>query len=81
MSSEPYNQVGNQLPLETRNFSGVLDIAGLTAGQYVLGISLEAEKFPAEQSQTGLIIKESNGVKTVESVGVEAVGGKIKAKF
>jgi hypothetical protein len=81
MSSELYNQVGNQLPLETRNFSGVLDIAGLPAGQYVLGISLETEKYPAEQSQTGLIIKDSNGVKTVESVGVEAVGGKIKAKF
>jgi hypothetical protein len=81
MSSEMYEQGGIQLPLEPRNFSGVLDIAGLKAGQYVLGVSLETEGYSAQQSQTGLIIKESGGVKTAESVGVDAVGGKIKAKF
>jgi hypothetical protein len=81
MSSESFGQVGTLLPLETRNFSGVLDIAGLKAGQYILGISLEAEGYSPEQSQTGLIIKESNGVKTAETVGLEAVGGKIKVKF
>ncbi len=81
MSSASFNQGGLQLPLEVRRFAGALDFSGLAAGQYRLGVSLETDNYPAEQSQTGLIIKESNGTKTVEVVGLGAVGGAVKAKF
>ncbi len=82
LSSEAYNQVGNLLPLEPRNFSGAIDVAGIKPGTYILGISLESEsgKPPAEQFQYSLKVGEANGKKTVE-VGLEAVGQKIKARF
>jgi hypothetical protein len=81
MTSDKYNQLGRQLPMETRNFTGVLDVAGLAVGQYVLDIVLGGEKMETTESQRSLTIAQTNGVKTASIGGLDALGGhKIKIK-
>jgi hypothetical protein len=81
MSGESYNQSGNLLPLETRTLSGVLDISGVAAGDYLLIMVAESENHTISQLQRGFIITESNGVKSARIAGTSDVGGEIKRNF
>jgi hypothetical protein len=80
MSSEAYGS-GNLLPLETRNFSGVLDISAIPAGTYVLVTVLTGEKMQPVQLTNGLVITEANGTKTAKPIGADTIGWAIKGNF
>jgi hypothetical protein len=73
MSSEAYDQSGVLLPLDTRNFSGVLDLSDVSAGTYRLTSILEHDKGGSVLDQRGLVVTEQGGQKIVRVVGADQV--------
>lgn len=73
MSSEDYDQTGILLPLDTRNFSGVLDVTDVTAGVYRLTAILEHGQGQTVQDQRGIEVVEEGGQKVVKLLGPNRV--------
>jgi hypothetical protein len=79
LSSDILNEGGLLLPLEQRNFQGVLDVSGVSAGMY----RLTAQMFyggpePRREQQTGLQVVDGADGKSVRQIDVNQVpGGKI----
>lgn len=81
MSSASYDQRGNMLPLETRQFTGVLDIASVAEGKYRLTVALQYAGGAAEQNQTAVNIKREGGAKVIDIVSLDSVGGKVQIQL
>ncbi len=73
MSSEEYEQTGILLPLDTRNFSGVLDVTDVSPGTYRLTAILEHDQGGAVQGQRGIQVVEEGGQKVVRLLGPDRV--------
>jgi len=73
MSSEEYDQTGILLPLDTRNFSGVLDVTDVAPGTYRLTAILEHDQGGAVQDQRGIEVTEEGGQKVVKLLGPDRV--------
>ena len=81
MSSEAYEQTGIMLPLETRNFTGILDVSDVTAGTYRLTTILAHDKGEPVQGQTALNVVDAGESKEVVVVNVEELGGATKIEL
>jgi len=68
---------GYMLPMMSRQFTGALDVSDLDPGDYRLVAVLESDKGQPVNNQQGIRIKEENGIKTVEVLGVDAIGGAV----
>ena len=69
MSNDTLSQSGLMLPLETRQFTGVMDVSGVPSGSYRLTAVLTPEKGGAVQKQIGIeVTTTANGklVRTLE---------------
>ncbi len=75
MSSALFNQRGNMLPLETRQFTGVLDVSSVPDGTYYLTALLQYAGGAAAQRQTAIRITDEGGRKVVEDISLDSVGG------
>lgn len=77
MTSEVFLQGGNLLPLESRQFTGVLDVASVPAGIYHVTAVLQYGQGAgaATQRQAGIRIRDEGGAKSVEVISLDAVGG------
>lgn len=75
MSGAPYEQRGNMLPLEERRFTAVLDVASVPPGNYYLTAVLQYAGGAAAQSQVGVRITDQDGIKSMESVSLDSLGG------
>jgi hypothetical protein len=75
-SEVAYGRPTMLLPLEVRNFSGVLDISSIPAGTYRLTAILEYDKGGSVQDQIALDIVEQGGNKQVQMIDIGRVGGK-----
>lgn len=75
MSSATYDQRGNMLPLEARQFTAVLDVASVPDGTYYVTAVLQYAGGAAAQRQTAVEIKEEGGRKVVEVISLDTVGG------
>lgn len=73
MSSEDYDQTGILLPLDTRNFSGVLDVTDVAPGTYRLTAILEHGQGGTVQDQRGIEVVEEGGQKVVKLLGPNRV--------
>lgn len=73
MSSEEYDQTGILLPLDTRNFSGVLDVTDVAPGTYRLTAILEHDRGGTVQDQRGIEVVEEGGQKVVKLLGPDRV--------
>lgn len=75
MSSAVYDQGGNMLPLEIRNFTGVLDVASVPEGVYYVTVALEYGGGASAQRQAAIRISDGGGNRSVEIITLDAVGG------
>ncbi len=75
-SEVAYGRPTMLLPLEVRNFSGVLDIASVPAGTYRLTTILEYDKGGSVQDQMAIDVVEQGGNKQVQVIDIGRVGGK-----
>jgi hypothetical protein len=75
MSSATYDQRGNMLPLEVRQFTAVLDVASVPTGTYYLTAALQYGPGASAQRQTAIRIREEGGAKSVEVISLDTVGG------
>ena len=73
LSSE--KQRGIMLPLEKRDFTGVLDVSTVPAGMYRLTVVLTGENGESAQGQTAVRVVNTTERKVVEVMNVEEVGG------
>lgn len=71
-------QSGAMLPLETRSFNGILDVASVPQGRYRLTAVLVHDRGEAVQSQTVLEVMDTDEGKAVKQLDVSAVGGAVK---
>jgi hypothetical protein len=76
LSSQIFDQTGHMLPTEVRGFTGVLELADVSAGLYRLTAILEHDTGSAVQSQKAIRISDENGAKVVDVLDVNAIGGK-----
>lgn len=81
LSSERYDQTGNMLPFEYRMFSGVLNASSLTPGTYRLAAQLDDDKGGSKQHQIAFEVKEENGAKVLQQVGLAAGEGETVIRF
>lgn len=72
---------GYMLPMMSRQFTGALDVSDLDPGDYRLVAVLESDKGQPVSNQQGIRIKEENGIKTVEVLGVDAIGGAVEVSL
>ncbi len=75
MSSEIFGQSGNMLPLETRQFTAVLDVSSVPAGTYYVTAVMQYAQGAVAQRQTAVRISDEGGAKSVEVVSLDTVGG------
>jgi len=75
MSSEIFGQSGNMLPLETRQFTAVLDVSAVPAGTYRVTAVMQYAQGAVAQRQTAIRITDEGGTKSVEVISLDAVGG------
>jgi len=75
LSSDGVEQRGLMLPLEKRNFTGVLDVSEVRSGMYRLTVVLTGDNGESVQGQTALRVVESAQRKVVEVMNVEEIGG------
>ena len=68
-------QRGIMLPLEKRNFTGVLDVSTVPDGIYRLTVVLTGANGESAQGQTALRVVQSAERKVVEVLNLEDVGG------
>jgi hypothetical protein len=73
MSNATYEQTGMMLPLEIRNFRGVLDVSGVPTGVYRLTAVLTPDPGQAVQAQTTVRVGESDGNRTLEVMSPDEV--------
>lgn len=73
--SELNEQVGRLLPFESRSFTGILDVSDVAPGLYRLAAVLQHDKGLPAFNQQGIEVKDENGTRVVEVVGLEAIGG------
>jgi hypothetical protein len=81
LTSEAYAQTGHMLPLEYRMFQGVMDISDLAPGIYRLAVVLDHDKAGEAQRQKAFRVIEEGGVKSIEELGLDAVGGAIPVRL
>jgi len=77
MVMESVGEGGAMLPLETRPFNGVLDIAGVPAGRYRLTAILIHGKGETAQSQTVVEIMDTAEGKALKQLDLSTVGGAV----
>lgn len=82
MTSANFEQSGNMLPLEIRQFSAVLDVASVPAGRtyYVTAVFQYAGGATA-QRQVAIRIVDEGGKKSVEYLSLTDVGGPIRIQL
>lgn len=78
LSNDVLSQGGLLLPLETRNFRGVMDISGMAPGTYRLTIMLTHDKAQRALKQIILDIKATADRKTVETTEITGAPVQIK---
>jgi len=79
MVMESAGQSGAMLPLETRPFNGVLDVAGVPAGRYRLtAVVIHDRGADVVQSQTVLDVIDTDEGKAVKQLDLGTVGGAVK---
>lgn len=71
-------QSGTMLPLETRSFNGILDVASVPAGRYRLTAVLIHDRGEVVQSQTVLEVIDTDEGKAVKQLDLSTVGGAVK---
>ena len=71
-SNEAYRQDSMMMPMETRMFSGVLDVSGMSPGTYVLTAALEYEGGNVQQQRAIEIVSEG-GQKVARIVDMSQV--------
>jgi hypothetical protein len=78
LRSEGYDQTTMLMPLDVRNFTGVLDVSGLEVGTYRLTAVMEYGKKQGEnfQDQIAIDVIEQGGGKEVQVTDMSRVGGK-----
>jgi hypothetical protein len=81
MSGDAYAGSGSMLPCETRKFAGVLDISDVAPGDYRLTAILEYGLGGSAQVQKGIAIRERNGQKTIDFIGLDDRGGEIDIRL
>jgi len=82
LSNDILSQSGLMLPLETRTFRGVIDVAGVPAGSYRLTAILLHDKGQPIQYQTGLEVVAAADGKKVNVTDVNKLpGGKVQIKL
>ncbi len=79
-------QSAYMLPFESRSYSGILDVGGLPDGNYRVIAYLQHDKGvgPQQRSadcQQGIKIATENGTKTVEVIGLDAIGGAVQIQL
>jgi len=70
LSNDILSKSGLMLPLETREFTGVMDVAGVPSGKYRLTAVLMPEKGTPVQKQIGLEIVATADGKTVRTIEI-----------
>jgi len=70
LSNDVLSQSGLMLPLETRNFTGIMDVSGVPSGKYRLTAVLMPEKGSAVQRQIGLEITATANGKAVRTIEI-----------
>jgi len=75
LASQTWDQTGMMMPLETRNFTGVLDLADVPTGRYRLTAILSHDRGGAVQRQTVLDVTKPGEFKVVEELPVSDFGG------
>jgi hypothetical protein len=80
LSNNLLSQSGLMLPLETRSFTGVIDVAGVAPGMYRLTAVMLHDKGAPIQYQTGLEVVATADGKTVK-VDENLPGGKVPIKL
>ncbi len=78
LSNDVLSQGGLLLPLETRNFRGVMDISGLAPGTYRLTIMLTHDRAQRALKQIVLDVKAAGDRKTVETSEISGAPVQIK---
>jgi hypothetical protein len=75
MTSEAYGQTGILLPIESRSFSGVLDISNVKPGNYFVTTILHWPEGPADgvQKQITIEVSEQGGRKVARMVDLAGV--------
>jgi len=81
MSGDAYAGSGSMLPCEKRKFAGVLDISDVAPGDYRLTAILEYGLGGSAQVQKGIAIRERNGQKTIDFIGLDDRGGEIDIRL
>jgi hypothetical protein len=82
LTSGTYAQSGCLLPLEQRMFQGVMDVSNLAQGTYRLAVVLEHDKGGrSAQRQKAFRVVEEGGVKSIEELSLDAVGGAIPVQL
>ncbi len=82
MTSANFEQSGNMLPLEIRQFSAVLDVASVPAGRtYYVTAVLQYAGGAAAQRQAAIRIVDEGGKKSVEYLSLTDVGGPIRIQL
>jgi len=75
MSSEVSGQSGNMLPLEIRQFTAVMDVASVPDGRYYVTAVLQYGPGAVAQRQIAISVRDEGGMKSVEVISLDAVGG------
>lgn len=70
LTSEAFEKSGILLPMDTRNFSGVLDLADVPPGQYRVTALLEHDRPGNSWGQRGLEVVEEGGQKKINIIGM-----------
>lgn len=78
MVMESAGEGGAMLPLETRPFNGVLDIAGVPAGRYRLTAVLIHDRGEAVQSQTVVEVFDTTDGKGIKQLDAALTGAPVK---
>jgi hypothetical protein len=81
LSSDILNQSGVLLPLEARDFTGILDVAGVPPGRYRLTVQLTHDKGDPVERQEGLEVVATPGGRAIRTVDINQIGGKVTIKM
>jgi hypothetical protein len=72
------NSSGVLLPLEARDFTGILDIGGVAPGRYRLTIQMTHDKGAPVERQEALEVVATPTGRTLRTVDINQIGGKVK---
>lgn len=85
LNSETFGETGTLLPMERRTFQGVLDVSTLEPGRYRLAVVFEHDGGAVgeltAQRHRGFDVIEENGVRSIQELSLDEVGGVIPVRL